>query len=191
MTVMNSIPVSALVRLGRVAAPIVAVTLVIAACSSSTKSSSAAGGATSAATSGASATTVATRSGPLGTFLTDGSGKALYMFASDTSSKSTCSSTCVTYWPPLTTTGTVKASGKASGSRLATITRTDGSKQVTYNGHPLYLFKLDTAPGDTQGEGTTNFGAKWWVLAPSGKPITSSGSSAPTSSRPTSGYGGY
>jgi len=134
---------------------------------------------------------VATRSGQLGTFLTDGSGKALYMFASDTSSKSTCSGTCVMYWPPLTTTGTANASGKASRSMLATITRSDGSKQVTYNGHPLYLFKLDTAPGDTRGEGSNNFGAKWWLLAPSGKPITSSGSSAPTSSRHTSGYGGY
>jgi len=186
----NSIPVSAVIRLGRVAAPIVAVALVIAACSSSTKSRSAAGGATSGATSGAAATTVATRSGQLGTFLTDSSDKALYMFASDTSSKSTRSSTCATYWPPLTTTGTATASGKASGSMLGTITRPDGSKQVTYNGHPLYLFKLDTGAGDTKGESSNNFGAKWWLLAPSGQPITS-GSSAPTSSRNASGHGGY
>jgi predicted lipoprotein with Yx(FWY)xxD motif len=167
-----------------VAAPIAAAALVLAACSSSTKPGTATGAGTGSATSGAAAVTVATRSAAPGTFLTDGSGRALYMFASDTSSTSTCSSTCATYWPPLSTTGTPTAAGSATGSMLATITRADGSKQVTYNGHPLYLFKLDTAPGDTKGQGSTNFGAKWWLLAPSGQPITSTSSG-------TSYSGGY
>jgi hypothetical protein len=76
---------------------------------------------------------------------------------------------------------------------LATITRSDGSKQVTYGGHPLYLFKEDTAPGDTKGQGSSNFGAKWWLLAPSGQPITRSGSSASSSpsNAPGSSSGGY
>lgn len=191
---MTPIPARALVRLCRVAAPIAAAALVIAACSSSsTKSGTSAGGGTSGTTSGAAAVTVQTRSGPVGTFLTDGSGTALYMFASDTSSMSTCSSTCATFWPPLTTTGTPTASGSATSSMLATITRSDGSKQVSYDGHPLYLFKEDTAPGDTNGQGSSNFGAKWWLLAPSGQPITSSGSGSASSpsSAPGSSSAGY
>jgi hypothetical protein len=76
---------------------------------------------------------------------------------------------------------------------LATITRSDGSKQVSYDGHPLYLFKEDTAPGDTNGQGSSNFGAKWWLLAPSGQPITSSGSGSASSpsSAPGSSSAGY
>lgn len=185
---MNSIPAPVVIRWTRVAAPIVATTLVIAGCSSSMKSGSPAG----AGTSGA-AVTVATRSGPVGTFLTDGSGRSLYMFASDTSSKSTCSGTCATYWPPLTTSGTPGTAAGVTRSMLTTITRSDGSRQVTYNGHPLYLFKQDTAPGDTNGQGSTNFGAKWWLVAPSGQPITSTASSTSGSpaSKSSSSSGGY
>jgi predicted lipoprotein with Yx(FWY)xxD motif len=169
----------ALVNLGRVAIPAAAAALLIAGCASS-KSSTPAGGGGSSATA-----IVETHSGPAGTFLTDGSGKTLYMFASDTATTSTCTGTCVTYWPPLTTTGAPSASGSAASTMLATITRSDGSKQVTYDGHPLYYFKQDSAAGDTKGQGNSNFGAKWWLLAPSGQPITG-GSSAPGSSAPGS-----
>ena len=139
---------------------------------------------------GAAGVVVRTHSGPMGTFLTDASGKSLYMFASDTATKSSCSGPCVTYWPPLTTTGAVQASGQVTAGKLGTITRADGSKQVSYAGHPLYYFKLDTAPGDTNGQGSSNFGAKWWLLAPSGAPITSTGGSAPSSSSSSGGGGG-
>jgi predicted lipoprotein with Yx(FWY)xxD motif len=127
----------------------------------------------------------------MGTFLTDSSGKALYMFASDSATKSTCNGPCATFWPPLTTSGAPHASGSVASGKLGTITRSDGSKQVTYNGHPLYTYNADTAPGDTNGQGSSNFGAKWWLLAPTGSPITStSGGGAPTGSKSSSSGGG-
>jgi predicted lipoprotein with Yx(FWY)xxD motif len=126
------------------------------------------------APAGAASVLVRARSGPLGTFLTDGSGKTLYMFASDTATKSTCSGACLTYWPPLNAAGGAKAGSGAKASELGTITGTNGAKQVSYGGHPLYYYAGDRKPGDTSGQDTNGFGAKWWVLAPSGKPITSS-----------------
>jgi predicted lipoprotein with Yx(FWY)xxD motif len=176
----------ALVNGARLTGSLLGAAMLVAACSSSTK---AGGGNSQTSTGGGSgASTVQTHSGPMGTFLTNGSGMSLYMFASDTSTKSSCTGACATFWPPLTASATPTASNGATSSMLATITRTDGTKQVTYDGHPLYTFKLDTAAGDTKGQGSNNFGAKWWLLAPSGQPITSTSggsSSAPSSS---SGY---
>jgi hypothetical protein len=77
----------------------------------------------------------------------------------------------------------VTASDGASSSDIATITRTDGTKQVTYAGHPLYYFAGDSAAGQTKGQGINGFGALWWLVAPSGQEITTSvSSSAPSSS---------
>lgn len=169
--------------------------LVAAACSSSAKSTSPnstanAGGATSSASSpsSAGAVTIETHSGPMGTFLTNGQGMSLYMFASDTSSKSSCTGACVTYWPPVT--GTATASGGANASMLGTISGANGATQVTYGGHPLYTYAGDKAAGDTSGQGSTNFGAKWWLLAPSGQPITGASGGASSSSSSSSGGGG-
>ncbi|MGH3498064.1 MAG: COG4315 family predicted lipoprotein [Nocardioidaceae bacterium] len=175
----------------RLVGAVLAATLLVAACGSSSPgagTSSTGGAASGGGGASSSGATVATHSGAAGTFLTDGSGKSLYMFASDTSKKSNCSGACTTYWPPLTTSGTPKASGGATSGMLGTVTRSDGTKQVTYNGHPLYFYAADSSAGDTNGQGSSNFGAKWWLMAPSGQPITSSGggSSTPT----TSGGGG-
>src|SRR5919201_4902322 len=184
------------------------VALVAAACSSSTKKTaqSAAQSAASAVQSAGSAAksaaasaraaagpavTVETHSGDLGTYLTDRSGRALYLFAADSAGKSTCSGACATYWPPLTATGKPAASGQASSAMLGTIARDDGTKQVTYNGHPLYYYKQDMDPGDTYGQGSNNFGAKWWLVAPSGQPIRGAASSAPASSPSSSKAGGW
>jgi predicted lipoprotein with Yx(FWY)xxD motif len=126
----------------------------------------------------------------MGSYLTDKSGKTLYMFASDSPTKSSCNSACLNYWPPLT--GPAKAGSGVAAGKLGTIT-TAGKKQVTYAGHPLYLYTLDSKPGDTSGQGSTNFGAKWWMLAPSGKPITgagASGGSGGSSSSSSAGGGG-
>lgn len=177
-----------------------AVVLAASACASGGHSTSQTStGATGASASGnaaaaaaAAATTVAAHSGPMGTFLTDSSGKALYMFGSDTASKSTCSGACATYWPPLTAMGSAAASGGVDAAKLGTITRSDGTTQVTYAGHPLYYYKGDTAAGDTKGQGSNNFGAKWWLLATSGAPITGSGSSSSSGgSSSSSGGGGW
>lgn len=175
-------------RLGGAA---VAVALLASACASSGGNSNSAGGGGGGGTSSSgSAATVETHSGPMGTFLTDSSGKSLYMFASDSATKSNCNGPCATFWPPLTTTGTPHASGSVTSAKLGTITRTDGSKQVTYNGHPLYFYNADTAPGQTNGQGSSNFGGKWWLLAASGSPITSTGGGAASPSSHTSSSGG-
>ncbi len=184
----------------RFAGAALAVGLLATACSSSGNSGTssnasngaAAGGAAASTNSGSSGSTVTieAHSGPHGSYLTDSTGKSLYMFASDTSSKSTCPGSCAAFWPPLTTSGTAKASGGASGT-VATITRSDGSKQVTYDGHPLYYFKLDSKAGDTKGEGRADFGAKWWLLSPSGKQITNTAAGSSSSSSSGGGGGGW
>jgi predicted lipoprotein with Yx(FWY)xxD motif len=167
----------------------------LAACggSSSGYGAQPASGATGGSSAAATALTIESHSGPLGTYLTDGAGKTLYMFASDTSSKSTCSGLCTTYWPPLVEQATPSVSGDATSAKLGTIMRDDGTKQVTYGGFPLYHFRLDTAAGDTKGQGSTEFGAKWWVLAPAGQaikaaPAAGGSSSSSSSSSMGSGY---
>jgi predicted lipoprotein with Yx(FWY)xxD motif len=169
-------------RLAAVAGATLAVALVASACSSSGSNSGGSG--TSNSPGGAASATVETHSGPLGTYLTDGAGKSLYLFESDTATKSTCNGACVAYWPPLT--GTPHAMGGVAAGKLTTITRSDGSKQVAYAGHPLYYFKEDSSPGDTNGQGSSNFGAKWYLLTPSGSAITSANSGSSSS-----GNGGY
>jgi predicted lipoprotein with Yx(FWY)xxD motif len=121
-----------------------------------------------------------TSRGPDGTFLTDASGRAVYLWVADSNGMSSCSGSCAQAWPPLTTKGMPTASGGANARDLGTITRSDGGKQVTYKGHPLYYFSGDSGPGKTAGQGSDGFGAKWWLVAPTGTAITSSGSSATT-----------
>jgi hypothetical protein len=71
----------------------------------------------------------------------------------------------------------VTAAGSAKPSDLSTITRSDGTKQVTYDGHPLYYFSGDSGPGTATGQGSDGFGAKWWLVAPTGSDVTASVSS--------------
>lgn len=99
----------------------------------------------------------------LGTILTDSSGRTLYVYKNDSMNVSNCTGACAQNWPPLTTTGTPSLASGVPGT-LGTITRGDGSKQVTYNGMPLYTFKADSNPGDTKGQGIGNV---WHVATPS------------------------
>ena len=126
--------------------------------------------------------TVGTGQTGLGTILIDRQGRTLYLFKADSGGQSACSGACALAWPPLLTPGDPTAGSGAKASLLGTITRPGGRKQVTYNGHPLYLFVKDHHPGDTLGQGVTAFGAPWYALTPSGDQV--SGQS------PTSGYGG-
>ncbi len=162
----------------RLALPLAAA-LVVAACGSSggssqSGSSPAAGGGSPSASSGQMVIT--TKSGPAGTYLADASGRTVYLFMADSMNKSSCSGACASAWPPVTTKSSVTASGSAVSSDLGTITRPDGTKQVTYNGHPLYYFSGDTGPGMTKGQGINGFGAKWWMVGPSGSSLTGSAS---------------
>ena len=164
-------------RLFSLAALGVAVAMVLAACGgSSTSSSSGSGTGYGAPTSGSPggsgpASVVGTKTGSLGTFLVDGKGRALYLWEADHGATSACSGACAQAWPPLTITGTPKASGAVKGSLLGTTKRADGSREVTYAGHPLYLFAGDSRAGQTTGEGSTAFGAPWWVVTPAGKAL--------------------
>jgi predicted lipoprotein with Yx(FWY)xxD motif len=120
------------------------------------------------ATSGAQTLTV--KKSPGGTsYLTDTAGKTLYLFEADTGGKSTCNGQCAALWPPLT--GTVTA-GSGVTATMSTFTRSDGTKQVVLNGHPLYHFTMDTAPGQTHGEGVNAFGGLWYVVSPTGNAVT-------------------
>jgi hypothetical protein len=73
---------------------------------------------------------------------------------------------------------------------LGTTTRSNGNKQVTYKGHPLYYYTADTGPGMTSGQGLNQFGAKWWLVAPSGAGITTTGAKSTASNSSSSGYSG-
>jgi predicted lipoprotein with Yx(FWY)xxD motif len=129
-------------------------------------------GLASGATGPSSPAKVAVRTTKLGKVLVNGKGVTLYLFMKDKKGKSACSGACAQAWPPLLTKGRAKASGGASASKLGTTRRSDGTTQVTYNGHPLYTFVADRGkPGSTAGEGSKAFGAEWYVLATSGNKI--------------------
>jgi predicted lipoprotein with Yx(FWY)xxD motif len=149
------------------------VAVLAAACSSGNGSQAPATPAGSSAASGpATGTVIATHSGSGGTFLTDGAGRAVYLWTADGLNKSACSAACAGAWPPVPADGRATVAGRAEISALGRITRPDGTKQVTYDGHPLYYFAGDSGPGQTSGQGSDGFGAKWWLVAPSGAQIT-------------------
>jgi predicted lipoprotein with Yx(FWY)xxD motif len=121
------------------------------------------------------AATVSAAKSNLGKIIVNGSGRTLYLFEKDKRGKSACSGACATYWPPLITHGKPMAAGGAKQALLGTIRRSNGSRQVTYAGHPVYTYLLDTKRGQTKGEGSTLFGAGWDALSPGGKKIESDG----------------
>lgn len=127
----------------------------------------------STAASGAGVATISVaHNGTLGSILVAGpKGRTVYLFAADKGPSSTCSGACAEVWPPVTTTGNPKAAGGAVSANLGTITRSDGTKQVTYKGHPLYYYVGDPSSGDTSGQGIDSFGAAWYVLSPSGSEV--------------------
>ena len=114
---------------------------------------------------------VASGSSALGRVIVDTRGHTLYLFEKDRRGTSACSGACLAYWPPLLTSGTPTAIKGAKPALLGSIRRGDGTRQVTYAGHPLYLFFGDTKRGQTNGEGLKDFGAAWYALMPSGKKI--------------------
>jgi predicted lipoprotein with Yx(FWY)xxD motif len=130
-----------------------------------------AGAAIAAARPAAHAATVATARTGLGTIVVDGRGRSLYLFEKDANGRSACSGTCTVYWPPLLTTGKTTALAGVKASLLGSVRRSDGSRQVTYAGHPLYFFSGDSKRGQTNGEGLKDFGAGWYVVTPAGKKI--------------------
>jgi predicted lipoprotein with Yx(FWY)xxD motif len=128
--------------------------------------------------SGQNATIGAANEGELGSTLVDSKGRTLYLFRKDAASKSTCFGACASAWPPLRATGKPTVGGGADASLVGTSARSDGEQQVTYNGHPLYLYAGDEKAGDTRGQGLTDFGASWYVLSPAGQQVSGQASSS-------------
>ncbi len=148
--------------------------MVAAACSSaavSPSASSAVLGATAAPSAvmpvGATSITIgSSNSAALGAFLTGQNGMTLYVFTTDTADTSSCSGTCATNWPPLTAASGATITGPSGATAaFATIMRSDGTVQVTYNHMPLYYFAGDSTAGDTNGQGK---GGIWFVAPLSG-----------------------
>ena len=174
--------------------------LALAACGSDSSSSSATTAAPAAATATSTAATVDVGSTNLGSILVDAQGRTLYLFQADSGMTSACTGSCAVAWPPLRADSQATVANGIDPSLLGTTQRTDGSPQVTYNGHPLYTFVKDTGTGQTNGEGVNAFGGLWYALSPTGDQVTgasatagSSGSSAtsPSGSSATSSSGGY
>ena len=171
-----------------------AAALVLAACGSSSSGStgSASSSAPSAASSVASGTALKITTFNGKKVLTNAQGMAVYWFAPDSSTKSNCNSSCLKYWPIVP--GPATASSGISGT-LGVIT-TNGVKQATYDGHPLYTYVADTSPGMVKGNGLNASGGLWWVMTPTGAKVAAAASSSGSSSGSTgstgsSGGGGY
>jgi predicted lipoprotein with Yx(FWY)xxD motif len=112
--------------------------------------------------------TVTATSSKLGMILVDGSGRTLYLFEKDQRDQSACSGACVAAWPVDQSSGTPKAGSGVKASLLGTISRGDGTTQVTYDHHPLYYYSGDSGAGQQNGQGVDAFGAAWFVVAPAG-----------------------
>ena len=186
--------------------PIAAVagaSILLAACGSSCKTSAppptsaaapaAAGSATTTGGSSASnaSVTVSAASVPgLGSVLVNGNGRTLYILASEKGGKVTCTAAggCTTIWPPAVLPSGMSQGIAGSGvqaSLLGTVKAPDGSVRLTYGGWPLYTFDADTGSGTTKGQGVKDSFGLWWVLSPSGTPITTA-SSTPATPTPAS-----
>ena len=109
--------------------------------------------------------------GPLGPHLVDSDGMTLYLFNQDDRDAPACAGPCADKWPPLISTSALMAGEGLNADRLAIIRRADGSRQVTYNGKPLYYFADDQDPGDTMGQDSVD---KWFVFSPDGGPVRAS-----------------
>ncbi len=129
----------------------------------------------SATTPAATGTVVGTTHTNLGTVLVAGPKHlTVYLFEADRGTTSNCSAACAQAWPPVTTSGAPKAEGAAQAADLGTTERSDGTRQVTYHGHPLYYYVSDSSGGETTGQGVKSFGAAWYVMSPQGKKIDNS-----------------
>ena len=160
--------------------------LLIGACSSGSSTTTSSPASSSAATtpasspaatgqaSGTATVSLATLSGISGRALVGSNGRTLYLFQGDKNGTSACTGACATAWPPDIVTGQPQAASGINQALLGTITRPDGTKQVTYNGHPLYYFTTDAAAGTAHGQGVKAFGAEWYVIAANGSKIDTS-----------------
>jgi predicted lipoprotein with Yx(FWY)xxD motif len=119
----------------------------------------------------AGAARVGSASSSLGRIVVGGGSRTLYLFEKDNGRQSACYGQCAKFWPPVLTQSKPMAGAGANESLLGLTHRTDGTQQVTYAGHPLYRFVGDMMPGQTNGEGSREFGGGWDALSPTGRKI--------------------
>jgi len=162
------------------AAGLAAAVLAVAACASSSSSTSSAAP-NSAPAAGSSGSAVLERTIGGTQVLTNSAGLTLYWFVPDTSTTSKCTGSCATFWPPLK--GPVTEGSGVTGT-LGVITRPDGTMQATYDGHPLYTYAGDSAPGQNKGNGLNASGGLWHE-------VTVSGTAPAGGTSPSASAGGY
>ena len=104
-----------------------------------------------------------------GSILFDSRGQAIYLFDREKTSRPDCYSACAEAWPPVLTKGTPVAGASARDALLGTVQRTDGSTQVTYNGHPLYFYAHEE-PDQVRCHNVPGFGGLWLAVTPDGAP---------------------
>jgi predicted lipoprotein with Yx(FWY)xxD motif len=145
---------------------------------------------TQTAINGSSAISI--RHTPAGPTLVDANGRTLYLFAGDTRNLSRLSAAGRAIWPPFTAASTPAATGGALAAQVGSIPAGAGTRQITYNGHPLYYYVGDHAPGQVAGQGLNEFGARWYVVSAAGRAITASPSRSQggSTSSPAGGAGG-
>jgi predicted lipoprotein with Yx(FWY)xxD motif len=173
--------------------------LIAAACGSSTpnataKSTTTTAAAPAGATGGAATAVVeasAVSNAKIGSsILVNSAGMTLYKFSADSAGMSACTGSCASAWPPLTVaSGATPKGGSGATGAFGTITRSDGTRQVTYNGDPLYTFSGDSTAGETNGQNITSDGGTWTVVTVGAATMPAT-TKATTTTKPTSG-GGY
>jgi predicted lipoprotein with Yx(FWY)xxD motif len=161
-------------------AGLAAAALVVAACGSSSNSGGSGAGSGNSPAAAANGTSLEAKEVGGAKLLTNAKGFTLYWFVPDTATKSNCNGSCAKYWPPVPGPATAMSGVKGT---LTVITRSDGSKQAAWNGHPLYTYVGDTKPGEAKGNGLNLSGGVW-------HDITLSGSSAPAPAKSSSSGGG-
>ena len=181
------------------AAGLAVLALAVSACGSSSSSSAASGstpaaaGSSSAASASAASSATSSSGGTTLTaktiggqqVLTNSAGFTLYWFAPDTSTTLKCTGSCATYWPPVKGPATA---GSGVTGKLSTITRSDGATQAAYDGHPLYTYAGDTAPGQAKGNGLNVSGGLWYEMTDSGATPAAGASASATSTKGGYGY---
>jgi len=141
----------------------------------------------------ASGTKITLHKTKIGKVLATSSGVTLYLFMADKHGKSACYGQCAKFWPPAIKRGKLLAGPGVKRNLLGTTKRKNGSRQVTYKGHPLYRFKLDKGSGQIKGQNQDFFGGEWFVVSSSGKankktPSAGGGTTSTTSTTTTSPY---
>ena len=126
--------------------------------------------------------------GSMGKILVNSAGMTLYRFTTDHPNKPACTGACTGLWPPVTVPKGAKLTGGSGVTGLGTVA-SGGMLQVTFKKHPLYTYVLDTAPGDTNGQGVSDHGGTWFVATSSLKVATAAKSKSSTGSTSSGGYG--